>query len=143
MKKLFALILIVACAGVALGQMDNVTRTYVQVATNSNSETSVLRGWLEGVYVDVAALKTNTVLITTTEGTLFSKDISTDGFFPIRTPMYGTTGLALLNGAFTNGLAPLYGKWPIAGPVTIRAAHGPGTAAETTNSITIKLIYSK
>lgn len=141
MKKLFAILLIAACAFSAHAQMDNITLTYSLVSTNSDSDTYTVRGLLEGVYVDVAALKTNTILITTTEGTLFSKDVSTDAFFPIRIPMYSTQGAALYSGAYTNGLAPLYGQWPIAGPVTLRAA-GTAAAGET-NSVTMKLIFRK
>jgi hypothetical protein len=126
---------------VAFAQMDNITKTWVQVGTNSNSDTYTVRGLVEGVWVDVAANVTNAVTITCDEGTIFSKSVTADGFYPIRVPMYSTAGAALYAGAYTNGLVPVYGQMPLATPVTIRAAHAAGTT--TTNSITVKFIFKK
>jgi hypothetical protein len=108
----------------------------------------MLRGELEGVYVDVADNKTNVVLVSAPEGTLFTKTVSSDAFYPIRVPLYDTSGVALTETHYFHGdnltnsyTVALIGKMPLADVVTIRAAGAANTTG--TNSVTIKVIYNK
>jgi hypothetical protein len=144
MKKWLSILAVgLALAGIAQAQlMDDVEKTYSLITTNSDSDTYVLRGDVEGVWIDVAATKTNTILISDAMGTIFGKDVSVDAFYPIRVPMYSTAGAALTFVGGTNNTANVvYGKRPMADEVTIRAAGAADTTG--TNSVTIKLIYRK
>lgn len=145
MKKLFAILALVSLCGIAQAGMNDISVSYTLITTNSDSDTYTLRGELEGVYVNVAATKTNAVLITDEFGsTLFNAAISTDGFYPIRVPLYGTTGalITFIGGGATNDTANTwYGKYPMAGEVTIRiAGHGASTG---TNAVSATLIYNQ
>lgn len=147
-KTLSILIACLALAGVARAAMDNFSVSYSLVTTNSDTSTQFCRGELEGVYVNVTATKTNVVLITMDGQTLFSKTCSDDGYYPIRVPVYGTTASALTDSYsiwnnITNsvGTNPIYGKMPLAGEVTIRAAGAADTTG--TNAVAVKLMFSK
>jgi len=132
----------------ASGQMDSLTVTHSLITTNSATDTYVLRGEIEGVYVDVAATKTNVILITSEEQTIFSATVSADKYYPIAAPLYGTTGSALTESYsiwdnITNsvGTNPLYGKIAVAGDVTIRAAGAADTTG--TNAVSVTVIWKK
>lgn len=145
MKKSFAILALFSLCSVAQAGMNDITVSYTLITTNSDSDTYVLRGELEGVYVDVAATKTNAVLITDEYGaTLFNAAVSSDLFYPIRVPLYGTTGslITFIGGGATNDTANTwYGKYPMAGAVTIRiAGHGASTG---TNAVSATLIYNQ
>lgn len=143
MKRLIVALLLVS-AGIALAQMDAFTVSTTLVGTNSYSRSQKVRGYLEGVWVDVADNKTNAVLISMPEGTIFQKQCTSDAFYPILTPAYSTSGTPLTHiMQVTTGDYPnvVYTKLPISSLVTIRVT---GQVGETgTNAVTVKLIYKK
>ena len=113
------------------------------VTTNAGSKSFVLRGELEGVNVVIPANKTATVSVATAQMTLFSKaDITsaTDGYFPVRIPLYSTAGAALTEvdaGSNTNSLV---GKAAMAGSVTVTVT--PKAATTETNDYAIGVIFN-
>lgn len=150
MKKLLA---ILAVTGLSLGsaraEMDDVTFTLSSVTNLTDSATYVVRGYVEAVNVVIPANKTATVSIATASGvTLFSKAMTsaTDGYFPIRYPVYGSTGSLLTYQAtagaaantFTNSVVDRIG---IAEAVT--ATVTPEAATTGTNTYTATLIVKK
>lgn len=149
MKKslLFVAAMLVGAACFAQ-QVDRWSQTYSLVTTNSATSSQVLYGEIEAVWVDVAETKTNVILITDSYGTIFSETVSSDALKPIRFPVYGATGSALTESYsiwnnITNsvGTNPLYGKRPVAGKVTMRAAGAADTTG--TNSVTITVFWKK
>lgn len=150
MKKVLAIFALLAFCGSSHAFMDNQGKTFSLITTNSDSVTYALRGDMEAVYVDVAANKTNVILITDSFGyTNFTKTVSADQYFPVRVPLFDRTGTAIADtysiyNTVTNGLTgtnPLYGKYPLAGNITIRAAGADNTTG--TNSVTVQIIYNK
>lgn len=135
MKKFLASVIFAALAGVASAGTGDRPVTFSLVTTNSDTETYVVRGQIEAVLVDVAATKTNVILITDQVGaTIFSATVSADAVYPILVPTYSTT--AVQNYAGTNAVLSRY---PASGAITIRAAGAANTTG--TNSVTVNLIY--
>ena len=147
MKKLSLALIVMLAAGAVSAQMSDWEQTASLVTTNSDSWSQFIRGTLEGVHVNVAAKKTNVVLITSEDDqTLFSATVSADAFYPILVPAYGTTGSALTESYsiwnnITNsvGTNPIYTKLPVASKVTMRVAGAADTTG--TNSVTVRLIW--
>jgi hypothetical protein len=143
MKKLFFALLVALVALPALAQMIDRDYDFSLVTTNAGSRAYTIRGELEGVWVEIPTGKTATVAVATAEMTVFSKaDITsaTDGFFPVRIPLYSTAGVALTEvdaGANTNAIV---GKAPLAGAVTVTVT--PKAATTGTNAYAVKLIYN-
>jgi hypothetical protein len=149
MKKTLAILAVALLASGAFGQMvDRMARTFNLVTTNSDSASQVIYGQIEAVWVDVAATKTNVVLITDDYGTIYSETVAADALKPIRVPLYGSTGTALTESYsiwnnITNsvGTNPIYGPRPVAGKVTIRAAGAADTTG--TNAVSVILFWKK
>lgn len=143
MKKLSIALIVLLAAGAVSAQMSDWEQTASLITTNSDSWSQFIRGTLEGVHVNVAAKKTNVVLITSEDDqTLFSATVSADAFYPILVPAYGTTGSALtfVGGGATNDTANTwYTKMPVASKVTMRVAGAANTTG--TNSVTVRLIW--
>lgn len=143
MKKICIALIVLLAAWEAHAQMSDWEQTASLITTNSESWSQFIRGTLEGVHVNVAATKTNVVLITSEDDqTLFSLTASADGFYPILVPAYGTTGSALtfVGGGATNDTANTwYTKMPVASKVTMRVAGAADTTG--TNSVTVRLIW--
>lgn len=143
MKKFIASLALVGLCATSYGEMNDLPVTFSLITTNSDSETYVVRGGIEAVLVDVAATKTNVILITDAVGaTVFSATVAADAVYPIRVPVYGTTASALTfvgGGATNDTVNSWYGVYPSAGALTIRAAGAANTTG--TNSVTVKVIY--
>jgi len=142
MKKILSAIvaLFAAFSLSARAEMDDVSVSATLVTTNSQSWTYVLRGEIQGVYVDVAAGKTNAVLITSGEQTIFNANVASDSYFPLLAPAFSTTGVALteiISGSTNAVLKPI----AVAGPVTIRLAGAANTTG--TNAVSAKIIIKK
>ena len=139
---------IAAFAYCGYAEVDDFSRTWSLITTNSDTATQICRGLLEGVEVDGAATKTNVILVTYAGQTLYSQTVTGDTNVSIRVPVVGATAAALANtysvwNGVTNstGTNPLYDKFPLAGAVTIRAAGAADTTG--TNSVTVKVKFSK
>jgi hypothetical protein len=142
---LFALITAPVFAG-----MDAVPYKVSVIASETNSATYVLRGTIESIYVDIAALSTNTVTITSDQGTIFTKAgiIADTQFFP-RAAGQTTAGAAYTfstlgsdsGGATTNLFTSAqYDKIAVAGPVKVTVI---GQNATSTNLTTTTIIINK
>jgi hypothetical protein len=128
------------CANLVSATMDDRDYQITVIATATNSVSYVLRGELEGVYVEVPTGKTGTVTVASEQATLFSKaDIAATTYFPVRIPLVSTAGVALTAvdaGSNTNAIV---GKAAMAGPIAATVV-GAGTGTNTWN---IKLIYKR
>jgi len=141
-RTIIVLALLAAVSSLAQAPVDTFSKTFSLITTNSSSGSQVIRGNIEAVYVDVAATKTNTILVSDSLGTIFSESVSSDALKPIAIPLYGTTGSALTFVGGTNNTANAwYTKRVAAGEVTIRAAGAADTTG--TNSVTVTVIYSQ
>jgi len=142
MKKLIvAIIAGAACfAGLSQAQvMEGRQFSVTAIGTNVASQTFVLRGELEAVYVDITATKTQTVAIATAQGTAFSRSITADGLYFPRAQIHDSAGNAQTvvdGGANTN---KVFGKFPFAGPVTLTVT--PAADTTGTNTTTVTVIY--
>lgn len=124
----------------ASATMDDRDFTVSVIGTATGTVSYVLRGELEGIYIDIAAGSTQTVTLASSEQTLFTKaGVASDVWYSLRYPQYGSTGSALEStGATTN---TVYGKAPLAGDITLTVIGAAGTTA--TNSTTVTAIYLK
>ena len=135
MKKIFASMVVLALANAAYAGTSDRPVTFSLITTNSDTETYVVRGQIEAIEVDVAATKTNVILIADQVGaTIFSATVSADAVYPILVPTYSTT--AVQNYAGTNAVLARY---PASGDITIRAAGAAGTTG--TNSVSVNVIF--
>ena len=100
MKKFLSVIVLVALAFPAFALMDTKDFTATVVGTGTGTQSIVIRGSLEGVYVTVPSGGTATVTIATSEQTLFTKSCTSSAFYPILVPAYGSTGAALTQSAY-------------------------------------------
>ena len=135
MKKLIAVLLLPVAA--ALAGMDDVNYSLSSVTTNQDSAAYVVRGSIEAINITVAATKTATVTVATSEGTVFSKSLTaaTDGVFYPRVAAVDAAG----NGASaTNALVA---KFVSAGALTCTVA--PAADTTGTNDYSVKVIISK
>jgi hypothetical protein len=92
MKKVLSHIVLLAMAVPAFALMDSKDFTATVVGTATGTQSIVIRGSLEGVYVTVPTGGTGTVTIATAEQTLFSKSCTASEFYPILVPAYTSTG---------------------------------------------------
>jgi hypothetical protein len=151
MKRISIVIAFLALfAFAAMAGMDNVPYKVSVIASETNSATYVLRGTIESIYVDVADLSTNTVTITSDQGTIFTKaGITADTQFFPRVAGQTTAGVAYTfstlgsdsGGATTNLFTSAqYDKIAVAGPVKVTVI---GQNASTTNTTTTTIIINK
>lgn len=141
MKKVLSIALVALCAGFAVAGMDGLPLSVSVIGTATGTASRVIRGELEGIYINVAAGSTQTVTLATSEQTLFTKaTITADTWYPLRYALYGSTGSALTFVGGTNNTANAwYGKAPLAGLVTLTVI---GECA-TTNTTTVTPIVSQ
>lgn len=149
MKRLITLLAIVLLAGVGFADMDNKDFNVVVVGNTTNSASYVIRGELEGVYVNVpAGTMTGTVTVATSHETLFTRAITADGMYRPRVSTHTTAGAAATfttysatntgAGATAAQVQTWYNKAAMAGPVTVTVVQdGPGT------NWVVTLIYDK
>lgn len=138
MKKYFISLGIgLAISGAAIAQtMDTRVYTVTSIGTNAASQTFVLRGELESLYVDVTATKTQTVAVASAFGTAFSAAITADAVYYPRVQEQTSAGAAITSGSTTN---TSFGKFPMAGPVTLTVT--PAADTTGTNTTTVTVIY--
>lgn len=150
MKKLFAILAVIAASFIpARADMDDVTFRLSSITTNADSATYVVRGSVEAVNVVIPSGKTATVAIATASGvTLFTKSMTsaTDGYFPVRYPVYGSTGSLLTYQATATAAANTYtnsivDRIGVAESVTATVTPADNTTA--TNDYTATLIINK
>lgn len=150
MKKLICVfVALLASISASFAGMDDVTFNLSSITTNADSETYVVRGSVEAVNVVIPSGKTATVAFATASGvTLFSKSMtsSTDGYFPIRYNVYGSTGSLLTYQATAGAAANTYtnsivDRIGIAESVTATVTPADNTTG--TNSYTATLIINK
>jgi len=154
MKKIAALVLGALIVAPAYAGMDDVVYTLPVIgsaASSTNSATYVVRGQIEGIYVDFTTGCTGTVTVASDRGqTIFSKaTITTDTAYYPRTPVqnYAGTAMSLANNG-TNGadgvgttiVPSVWEKFAVAGDVTVTVV---GETATVTNSAVITLIVNE
>jgi len=145
MKKLIYALLIALIALPAFAQvMDNreYSTTIVTVATNT--QTYVLRGELQAVYLDWPANKTADVSIATAEGVIFAKTaVAADAvFYPLIPAVKAADGAAATFVGGTNDTANAWYVKPVmAGPVTVTVKGAANTTG--TNTFNTRLIYNR
>jgi len=141
LNALVALVLI--GAGVAVAGMEAQKFESSLVTTAAGTNEFILRGELYGVYVDCAAGKTNTVLITDEHGTIFDKSgLTTDAHYPLLYPAYGSTAAALtFVGGESNTVNTVYAKRAVASKVTCVITPAAGTTG--TSTYKVYLLYNK
>ena len=146
MKKLMLAVAMLTCVGsVAIAEMDS--KAFPAMTTTNagtDAESMVLRGTLHGVYIDVTAPATNTVVITDVYGrTLFTKSgIVADTYFPIVVAEGTTAGAAATFVGGTNNVANTwYGKAALAGKVTATLTGQDGSSS--TNPVIVTVIYDR
>lgn len=143
MKKLLSILscVLFVCTITARAAVDNVRASATLVTTAAATNTYVVRGVVEGVNITCPSTKTCTVSIVTASGlTLYSKSgitTATDGYTPIRWPMYSPAGTILSDSGSTN----VYGAVAIAEAVTFTIT--PAADTTGTNSYTAELIVNK
>jgi hypothetical protein len=137
-------LLLLAFAARAGADVDGRTFAVSLIGTNVASKTYVLRGELESIYVDVPASATNTVVVTSEQGTLFSKaSIAADAWYLPRVATHTTAGAAATFVGGTNDTANVwYSKAAIAGPITVTVT-GENAALTNATTTTVTLIYRK
>jgi hypothetical protein len=140
MKKLISLIVLAAWAFPAFALMDTKDFSATVVGTATGTQSYVIRGELEGVYVTVPSGGTATVTIASREQTLFTKSCTASAFYPILIPAYGTTGSALTQSAYLSTNV-VYTKAAMAGSIT--ATFVGENAASVTNSWKATILYSR
>jgi hypothetical protein len=147
MNRLRTLLAGVLLAGVGLADVDNKDFNIAVVGNTTNSASYVIRGALEGVYVNVpAGTMTGTVTVATAHETLFTRAITADGIYRPRVSTHTTAGAAATFNVYSNTAATAsaelaqtwYDKAAMAGPVTVTVVQdGPGT------NWVVTLIYDK
>ena len=136
-------VLLAACvmlAGVGLADMDSKDYNIAVIGNATNSASYVVRGELEGVYVNVpAGTMTGTVTVATSHETLFTRAITADGMYRPRVSTHTTAGAsATFVGGGNNTANTFYDKAAMAGIVTVTVAQdGPGT------NWVVTLLYKK
>jgi hypothetical protein len=147
MKKLAYILLAVAAFGVLSASAEMDDKAFPAMTTTNagtDTESMVIRGTLQGVYIDVTAPATNTVVITDVYGrTLFTKaSIVADTYFPIVIAEGLTTGAAAtFIGGTNNAANAWYGKAALAGKVTATLTGQDGSSA--TNPVIVTVIYDR
>lgn len=144
-----AMIVLPAFAG-----MDTVVYTLSDIGhstASTGTATYVARGLIESVYVDVTALTTGTVTITSSSETILSKSITADANFYPRVAGQTTAGAAAtwtelgsnLDGQTTNTITTTkFGeKIAVAGDLTCKFVGS--TPAITTNDVVVTVILNK
>ena len=137
----------VMLAGVGLADMDSKDYNIAVIGNTTGSASYVVRGELEGVYVNVpAGTMTGTVTVATSQETLFTRAITADGMYRPRVSTHTTAGAAATFNVYSNtaatasaGIAQTwYSKAAMAGLVTVTVAQdGPGT------NWVVTLLYKK
>lgn len=132
MKYLVIAVAILAAVFSVKAEMDSAKYTLSTVTTNVASKTYVLRGQIEGIYVDVTAGKTQTVAVASALDTFLSASITADAmYYPVQV---GNTDAGV---AVTNTFV----RFPAAGDVTVTVTPAAGTTGTNTTQVTV--IYSK
>ena len=141
---LIALAVSAFIAATASAQMADTDFAVGIVGTNTAAKTYVIRGELESIYVDVPASATNTVVVTSEQGTLFSKSsIAADAWYLPRVATHTTAGAAATFVGGTNDTANVwYSKVAMAGPITVTVT-GENAALTNATTTTVTLIYRK
>lgn len=131
MKKFAFIAAMLMIAASAKAEMDSVKFTLSAATTNVADEAYVIRGQIEGIYVDVTAGKTQTVAVATAQDTILSASITADGmYYPVQ---LGNND----SGASTNAFV----RFPAAGDVTVTVTPAANTTGTNTTEVTV--IYSK
>lgn len=139
MKKLLALAFIVTAIALPVkAQVDHRTfGPYSLVTTNSDTKTFALHGSVESIYIDNAASKTSVVLITSSEGTVFSLTSTADALYPLNAPTFTSLGANASNATQFVAWKPPF----VSGDLTVRVAGAADTTG--TNSTTVKVIFRR
>jgi len=155
MKKIVLIVALIALgASLVSAQMEATSFSALStVGASTNSKSYVLRGTLEGVYINVGTptTRTQTVTIASSQQTLFSLAATADGWYPLQYAQYGSTGSALTFNTYgaTNVAAGAsvayaqtwYGKAPLAGTITVTVVGGNDAAV--TNTTEAIVVFSK
>lgn len=138
MKKIIALVCsLIAFASLSLAQtMDSRTFTLSHIGTNVASQSFVLRGELQSVYVDVTANKTQTVAVASAFGTALSQSFTADAVRYPRVQLQSTAGTDIISGTTSN---TAFGKFPMAGAITVTVT--PAANSTGTNTTAVTVIY--
>ena len=145
MKKFGAMLVTLGLlASVGLAGMDDKDFNIAVVGSTTNSASYVLRGELNGVYVNVpAGTLTGTVTVATAHETLFTRAITADGMYRPRVTTHTTSGAAATFDAYSNtgmvaNAQSWYNKPAMAGLVTVTVVqNGAGT------NWVVTLLYDK
>jgi hypothetical protein len=146
MKKILSIMvaILLLAVGIVYAAMDDVSFTTSALTTGTaQTNTFVMRGHLERVYVSATAWAsgTNTVAITSDGQTIFTKAVTANTAYYPQIAQQGTTGSAITFVGGTNDTAnPWYSKIPVGGTVTVVQTH---TGTTSTNTYTTKLLWSK
>lgn len=138
-KKLMILAALV-CSGAlaAVAGMEAQKYEFTLATTSAGTNSYVLRGELFGVYVDCAASKTNTVLITDEHGTIFNKSgLTTDAHYPLLYAAYDSAAAAIV----TDSTNAVYMPRALASEVTVVVTPAAGTTG--TNDFKVYLLYKR
>lgn len=131
MKYLVIAVALLAAVFSVKAEMDSAKFTLSTVTTNVGSKAFVIRGQIEGIYVDVTAGKTQTVAVATAQDTFLSASITSDTmYYPVQV---GNND----SGAATNAFV----RFPAAGDVTVTVTPAANTTGTNTTEVTV--IYSK
>ena len=141
MKKMLMIAILAAFAQAGFAAMDDRDYSVAVIGTATNSQSFVLRGELEAVYVTIPASATGTVTVATSQGTVFTKSaLTASGVYFPRVALQTTAGAAATFVGGTNNTANAwYGKAPLAGSVTVTVIG----ESEGTNTYGAKIIYNK
>lgn len=149
-KFLVCLALALVSAGSALAVMDNVVVTSSALNPGvTSTNTFVMRGTLQAVKFTVGtAANTNTLTITAEGRTLFSltKSTGTNWYYP-HIQGHDTSGTALTatystwnNITNSTGTYAIFGKIPVAGPITIKILND---SVIHTNTPIVELLWDR
>jgi hypothetical protein len=136
-------VLALGACGQALAGMEAQEFSATAITTAAKTNSYVLRGELYAVYVDCAAGKTNTVTITDSFGTIFTKAaLTADALYPLLYPAYSSAAAALTFVGGTNNTANVvYAKRGLASAVTCVITPAAGTTG--TNTFKAYVIYNR
>jgi hypothetical protein len=102
----------------------------------------VVRGEVAGVLVTLPTAMTGTVVITSAEGTIFSKTITGAAgsqYYSLLYPEYGSTGSALTKNESTSVTNAIMGRLVVAGKVTAVMTQTGDTATGCTNALVVRI----
>lgn len=132
-KALTCVAILAAVCGISSAGMNDRDFAVSVIGTATGTVTYVLRGELYGMYVDIAAGSTQSVVVASAEQTLLNISAATaDAWYPLRYQQKGSTGSNITNE---------YGAAPMAGAITLTVTGASGQTA--TNATTVTVVYDQ